>query len=108
MALRACIVAVKSLPEALSMEKGRRFFSELESCMNIDRPLIVLDCSRVRQMDRSAIHVLLCCLEEAMKRNGDVKLAELPAEVKEILKLAGADRLFEIFDTNAEAVKSFF
>jgi anti-anti-sigma regulatory factor len=43
--------------------------------MNNDRAYIVLDCSKVGVMDRSAIYLLLCCLEEAMKRNGDVKLA---------------------------------
>ena len=35
---------------------------------------MVLDCSNVRQLDRAGIQVLLRCLEEAMKRNGDVKL----------------------------------
>jgi anti-anti-sigma factor len=75
--------------------------------MNIDRPSLVLDCSKVRQMDAPAIHLLLSFLEEAMKRNGDVKLAGVPQEVMATLELAGVDRLFEIFDTNAEAVTSF-
>ena len=75
--------------------------------MNIDRPCIVLDCSQVRQMNRSAIHLLLCCLEEAMKRNGDVKLAGITAGSGRLLERTGVDRLFEMFDTNVEAVNSF-
>lgn len=107
MTFRACSPVVKHLPETLSLKEQRLFFGEVESSLNIDRPCIVLDCSRVRQMDRSAIHLLLCCLEEAMKRNGDVKLSAIPAESRTILELAGAGRLFEMFETNAEAVDSF-
>lgn len=58
-------------------------------------------------MDRVAIHFLLCCLEEAIKRNGDVKLAAIPTEARMMLELSGADRLFEICETNAQAVSSF-
>jgi anti-anti-sigma regulatory factor len=104
---RVCAVKVEQLPETLSVRQGQLFLGELESSIDVDRPSIVLDCSKVRRMDRPAINLLLCCLEEAMKRNGDVKLAAVPQEARPILERAGVDRLFEIFDTNAEAVSSF-
>ncbi|MGA2169050.1 MAG: STAS domain-containing protein [Terracidiphilus sp.] len=107
MTLQASAVAVEQLPETLNVKQGRLFFSELKSCMDNDRPCIVLDCSKVRQMDRSGVHLLLCCLEEAMKRNGDVKLAEVAAGARAALELTGADRIFEMFDTNADAINSF-
>lgn len=107
MAIRASNALVRYLPETLGRKQQRLFFAEVESCFNIDRPCIVLDCSKVRQMDRSAIHVLLCCLEEAMKRNGDVKLAAIPVESRALLEATGVDRLFEVFDTSAEALTSF-
>jgi anti-sigma B factor antagonist len=100
-------VTVKQLPEILNARHSSKFFDELESCVNVDRPLLVLDCAKVRQMDSSAVHLLLCCLEEAMKRNGDVKLASLPSGARSVLALSGIDRLFEVYDTNADAVKSF-
>lgn len=90
------------------MKRGRLVFKELESRINIDRPCVVLDCSRVREMDRFAIHMLLCCLEEAMKRNGDVKLAAVSPSARETLELTRVDRLFEIYDTETDAVNSFF
>ena len=76
--------------------------------MNIDRPCMVLDCSRVQQMDRFSIHMLLCCLEEAMKRDGDVKLAAVSPSALATLEMTRVDRLFEIYDTENEAVSSFF
>ena len=72
----ARLIEVKQLPETLSVKQGRSFFREVESCLNEDRPRVVLDCSKVRQLDNAGIRVLLRCLEEAIKRNGDVKLAE--------------------------------
>jgi anti-anti-sigma regulatory factor len=107
MTMQVCAVVVKQLPETLSRKQGRIFLSDVVRSISIDRAGIVLDCSRARQLDRPAIYLLLCCLEEAIKHDSDVKLAAMPAEAKAILKLTGVDRLFECFDTNAEAIISF-
>lgn len=108
MRFRPCTVTVIQLPEKLNMKEGRLFFAELQTRLRIDRPCMVLDCANVREMDKRAIHMLLCCLEEAMKRNGDVKLAAVTPSIGEILELTGVDRLFEIYETQSEAVNSFF
>jgi anti-sigma B factor antagonist len=100
-------VAVKQLPEQLSAAHSRAFFRELESCLNSDRPHLVLDCSKLQQLDSAGIQVLLHCLEEALKRNGDVKLAALPARAAATLEITGIHRLFESFDTTTDAVTSF-
>jgi anti-anti-sigma regulatory factor len=88
------------------MEHGRLFLRELER-NQVERPCIVFDCSQILRMDRPAIQLLLDCLEDAMKRNGDLKLAAIPEEAKAILKRIGVDRLFEVFDTSADAVSSY-
>jgi len=82
-------------------------YKDLESCLSVDRPAVVLDCSAVRELDGSAIHLLLCCLEEAMKRNGDVRLAALRPGLKAALETAEVDTLFQCFDDFSEAVDSF-
>jgi hypothetical protein len=64
---RACTLEVKEFPDPLNAIRGQRFLGELQSKLHDDRPYIVLDCSKVNQLDR----------------------------------------LFEMFDTNAEAVNSF-
>jgi anti-anti-sigma regulatory factor len=104
---RVCPVKIERLPETFSEKQVRLFLRSLEGYVKIDRPSLVLDCSEIRQMDKPAINLLLCLLEESMKRNGDVKLAGVPQEAMGALELAGVDRLFEIFETNAEAVNSF-
>src|SRR5271166_290185 len=100
-------VSVKQLPEKLSVKHGQSFFREVEPHLQSDRPRVVLDFSKVRQLDSAGIHVLLRVLEEAMKRNGDVKLASIPPGAAAILELTRVSRLFETFDNTADAVNSF-
>ena len=107
MTVQVSAVVVKQLHESLSRKQGHIFLSDVVNSISNDRAGIVLDCSRARQLDRPAIYLLLCCLEEAIKHDSDVKLAAMPAEARAILKLTGVDRVFESFDTNAEAIISF-
>ncbi len=100
-------VAVKRLPDVPTMQKKIAFLHEIASVMKTSRPRLVIDCSNLRECDGSAIHLLLHCLEEAMKRNGDVKLAAVPTLAAVVLVSTGVARLFETFDTTAEAVNSF-
>lgn len=100
-------VAIKTLPEHLDAANQSALYRELESCINVDRPAVVLDCSRLRDLDSLTIHFLLCCLEEAIKRNGDVRLAELRPEVGHMFRTTGMCELFQTFDDVSEAVQSY-
>jgi anti-sigma B factor antagonist len=101
-------VVVKQLPEKFSVEQARNLLLDIDSSLKADRPRLVLDCSQVRRLDSAGVQAILYCLEEAMKRNGDVKLAAVPRAAAEILELTKVDSLFELFDTPAEAVNSFY
>jgi anti-anti-sigma regulatory factor len=107
MTIRKRAVAVMQLPEQLSPKAGRICFSEIESRMSVDRPYLVLDCSNLHRLDKPVVHLLLRCLEEAMKRNGDVKLARIPPGTEGVAGSSGVNRLFEIFETTEDAVNSF-
>lgn len=100
-------VAVKKLPEVLSVKDKLTFLHDVGGVLATNRPRLVLDCSAIRECDSSVIHLLLHCLEEAMKRNGDVKLARVPADAAVVLVSTGVARLFETFDSTEEAVSSF-
>jgi anti-sigma B factor antagonist len=100
-------VSIKQLPERLDEKRGQNFLHELGSSMNVERPCIVLDCSSAQGMDQYAAHLLLCCLEGAIKRNGDMRLAAVNSAALENLELAGIAGLFKVFDTVDEAIKSF-
>jgi anti-sigma B factor antagonist len=100
-------VWVKRFPEKSEGTQYEEFLRELDSCLESDRPSLVLDFSGVSDLDSSGIETLLLCMEEVMKRNGDLKLACVSGPLASILEITRADRLFEIFETCSDAVESF-
>lgn len=107
MALQLRTVTVRRLPETKNGEQEWAFLEELKSSLRVERPRIVLNCAEVSSFSHSSLRLLLCCLEEAMKRNGDVKLSTLSQSARAALESSGMDRLFQIFEDDAAAVKSF-
>lgn len=91
----------------VTVNNAQQLRHELASGLERDRPCVVFDCAAVRKLDSAGIDLLLTSLEEAMKRNGDVKLAGVSAQVSIILKLTRIDRLFEIFENAGDATDSF-
>jgi anti-anti-sigma factor len=100
-------VIIMQLPERLNHRDVQTCSSELDPILESDRPRIVLDCSLVQYMDSAGVEMLLHCVQEAMKRDGDLKLAAVSPAAAAILELMRVDRLFETFETTDEAVQSF-
>ena len=100
-------VIVMELPEQLNHAGVVPFLIELKPFLESDRPRLVLDCSMVRNIDSAGVEMLLHCMEQAMKRDGDLKLAAVSPEAAVILELMRVDRLFETFETSSAAVRSF-
>jgi anti-anti-sigma regulatory factor len=100
-------IEVKKLPERIEGPRLADLYRDMETCINVDGPAVVLDCSLLRQVDKPAIHFLLCCLEEAMKRNGDLRLAALTQHPMAEIASKGLNSLFQIFESVDEAVESF-
>ncbi|MFZ3340528.1 MAG: STAS domain-containing protein [Terriglobales bacterium] len=100
-------VVVKQLPETVSAPQSQAFYRELEAVLGSDRPRLVFDFTGVRHFDSAGVELLLRCMEEAMKRNGDLKLAALSPQLAVILEMTRIDRLFEIFDNCNDAVESY-
>lgn len=100
-------VVVKELPESVTFRHLPNLCREIVPLARVDWPCLVFDFSNVRELDRAGVEVLLLTMEEAVKRNGDLKLAAVSQHVALILELTRVDRLFETFETVAQAVESF-
>jgi anti-sigma B factor antagonist len=101
-------VTVKQLPERVGLRQAQELVRELEPFLKHDHPCVVFDFAGVRHLDSAGIEMLLRCMEEAMKRNGDIKLAAIPPPIAVILKLTRVDCLFEIFPNASDAVESYY
>ena len=95
-------VIVMQVPEQLSAQEAQNFMMELGPLLESHRPRIVLECSQVRAIDSAGVEMLLHSLEEALKRDGDLKLAALSPEAEVILELLRVARVFEIFPVRSE------
>jgi len=100
-------VVVMQVPEILNVGGVHNFMQELGPLLESNRPRIVLDCSLVCSMESAGVEMLLRCLEEVLKRDGDLKLAALSREAEVILELMRVARVFETYQTCEEAVRSF-
>lgn len=100
-------VLVKRVPENMNQREAQKFFSDVRPLLNADRPQLVFDLSQVRQLDVAGIEVLMQCMSMAMRKDGDLKLASLSDHAAVVLELTRTDRLFEIYDTSTDAVRSY-
>ncbi|HTT20527.1 MAG TPA: STAS domain-containing protein [Candidatus Sulfotelmatobacter sp.] len=100
-------IVVMQVPEILNVGEVRNFMQDLGPLLESNRPRVVLDLSQVRSMESAGVEMLLHCLEEVLKRDGDLKLAALSAEAEVILELMRVGRVFETFRTCDDAVRSF-
>ncbi len=100
-------VLVKRLPERLNLKQARAFLQEMQPILGSDRPQVVFDGSQVRFLDGAGVAVLLECLALVMKNDGDLKLCSLSPQMAVVLEMTRAERLFEMYESSADAVLSF-
>lgn len=100
-------VVVKRMPDRLNYKQARAFWNEVQPIITSDRPQLVLDLSQVKHLDAAGVDMLLQCMAEVMKRDGDLKLAAVSPQAAVVLELTRTDRFFEIYETWSDAVKSF-
>lgn len=101
-------IIVRHLPATAGKGRNQGLLRELKGIIaSVDRPRLVLDCFHLDRMETPALQVLVFCLEEALKRNGDVRLAGVSPAARAALSSTHIDRLFQLFDSIEEAVSSF-
>lgn len=100
-------VVVKRMPERLNTRTAREFLRDMQPFLSADRPQLVFDLSQVLQLDAAGAEMLLHCMSEAHKRDGDLKLAALSPQAAVMLELTRTERLFEIYETSVDAARSF-
>ena len=81
--------------------------SRLKELMDNGRYKIVLELAGVHYMSSAGLRAMVAAVRECKKHRGDVRLANISERVGEVLKLAGLDAIFQVFDDKTAAVGSF-
>ena len=100
-------VKVHRFPGHVDKKQTEELLEALRCEAELERPCFVLDCSHAKSINETGMFLLLACLEEAMKCNGDVRLASVQPNVAKRLRETGISSLFEIFTTIEAAARSF-
>lgn len=100
-------VVVKRVPARVDGRTAREFLRDVQPFLSTDRPQLVFDLSQVQRLDAAGVEMLLRCMSEAHKRDGDLKLAALSTQAAVVLELTRTERLFEIYDSSTDAIRSF-
>lgn len=68
---------------------------------------MLLNMENVRFLSSAAINKLIVLDKRIKSSGGEIRLTNLRPEVRDVFSITNLDRLFKIFDTPTEAMKSF-
>ena len=68
---------------------------------------LVADLSEVWFISSAGLRTLVTALREAKRKQGDLRLARIQGQVKEVLGLTGLDNIFKIYASVDDATRSF-
>jgi anti-sigma B factor antagonist len=68
---------------------------------------VVFDMGRLRFVDSSGLGAILSCLRQVRAAGGDLKLCEMTKAVRTLFELVRMHRIFDIYNTRDEAVRTF-
>ena len=79
----------------------------ISNAINAGNSKILLDMSGVTTIDSSGIGELVGSYTTVTNRGGKLKLLHLPAKLNELLHVTQLITVFEVYENEQEAVKSF-
>ena len=100
-------IPVADLTGDLDTEAAYELENQLSDIVAGEGVKIILNFTKVRIMNSTAMGVLLSTAEEVRKNSGIMKLCGLSEHVREVLDLVGVSSLFEIFPEEQDAADSF-
>ena len=80
--------------------------NKLSSLFEQQKTKVVLNCEGLYYVSSSGLRVLLMYLKKANAVQGKLLISHLPQNIKEIFDISGFTDIFEIHETNDDALKS--
>ena len=75
------------LPEHFSRVAARALATELDHHLLTDQPCVIVDLSRVKQIDRYGLDILLGVMTKVARHDGSVQLGEISPEAAIMLEV---------------------
>ena len=85
---------------------SRNIEPKLDAMIEEFKPKVVIDLSAVDYVSSVGLRVLLSALKKQMKNQGILRIASLQPFVREVFEVTQFDKIFPIYPTREEAIKS--
>ena len=92
-------ISIVSLRGRLDTSCAGDLEKKLDSLINSAQVRMVVNLKEVEYISSSGLRVFLAELKKVRKQGGDIKLACLKPEIRQVFDIAGFTQLFNIFDT---------
>ncbi|HVW85532.1 MAG TPA: STAS domain-containing protein [Bryobacteraceae bacterium] len=92
--------------QTLDASNAKEFKAELNPLLT-QGARIILDLSALKFVDSSGLGAMLSSLRQVSASGGDLKLCGMNRPVRALFELVRMHRVFEIFNTRDEALRSF-
>lgn len=79
----------------------------VEEALASGRNNILVNLKDVTHIDSSGIGELVACFTTVKRRDGSMKLVNLPPKINDILQVTQLITVFDVFDNEQEAIQSF-
>ena len=100
-------VVLVNLEGRLDANPSEEVEASLMKLIKQNKKKIILNLDRIDYLGSSGIKVFLSIKRELSAQGGDLRLLKMSSTGKKILKAMEIDSLFEIFDDEKKAIKSF-
>ncbi len=100
-------VRILDLNGELDAHTASELESAIEKCRKEDAVRIIVNGKQLVYISSAGLGVFMAFIEELRERGGDIKIAALRPKVYNVFDLLGFPMLFDITDTEEEAVTRF-
>ena len=95
------------VPEVFGRKEARKLQRELRNKIGNDVPCVIVDLSRVKNIDLAGVEGLLSCMEQIARLDGSVQLGGISPEAATILELTRMNTLIQKFPAFPAEAPSF-
>ncbi len=99
------LVIVLNPTGRLDITTAWQFRLKLQECVSRVSPHVVVNLSQVNFIDSSGLTSLVAGMRDADKVKGSFRICSVHPEAKLVFEVTMMDSVFEIFDTEAEALE---
>lgn len=100
-------ISVVKWRDNINIYNAPAFKAFIDNLIDQNRNLLILNLDEVDYIDSSGLGVLITCMKQLTKIGGILKIGGMSESVQRVFKIMQSSNIFQIYNTEAEALKSF-